>query len=179
MSMFEFSELKLPKIVDRMSGQAYSLLKNNILALMFTQRIGVFDSESSNDGPWQPLASDTARRRGKKIPQKNKKKGFKILQDDGILRQSMTVAGAEGNRTSTQGDEVSLASNVEYAAIQNWGGIISHPGTKNGFGMGIKIPPHAIEIPSRRFDQFTQEHEKEIRELTQSHLNNPQGAFRG
>lgn len=179
MARLIFSELKLPVLKNRMAGPSYQRFKKTILALMFTQRLDVFQSESSNDGPWKPLKKATARRRVKKIPKKKRKKGFKILQDNGVLRQSMTTDGAPEQETSIDGDEVSLASNVEYAAIHNFGGTINHPGTENGFGRGIKIPPHKINIDARPFDQFTPTHIREHKELADSYLNEPQGAFNG
>ena len=179
MARLNFSELKLPVLTNRMAGPTYEKFKKTILALMFGQRLEVFESESSNDGPWERLKSATSKRRIKKIPKKKRKKGFKILQDDGTLRQSMTVDGSEGQETDTQGDTVSLASNIEYAAIHNFGGTINHPGTENGFGKGIKIPAHKINIKARPFDQFTPTHIEEHKELAQSYLDEPEGAFGG
>lgn len=177
MAKLSFNELKLPALQNRMGGKVFERFKKDVLALMFTQRIEVFASESSNDGPWAPLKRATANRRTKKIPKRRRKKGFKILQDDGTLRQSMSVKGAVLQETNTQGDQISLASNVEYAAIHNFGGTINHPGTNNGFGKGIKIPPHSIEIQARPFDQFTPKHIGEIEQLASIYINEPVGAF--
>ena len=179
MGLLIFNELKLPVLTNRMKGPVYEKFKKTILALMFTQRLDVFESESSRDGPWERLSTTTAKRRLKKIPKKKRKKGFKILQDDGTLRQSMTVDGDLHQQTNLQDDTVSLTSNVEYAAIHNFGGTIKHPGTKNGFGKGIKIPAHKINIPARPFDQFTDTHIEEHKELAQSYLDEPTGAFGG
>lgn len=177
MSMLQFNRLELPIIVDRSKGPQYDAFKNDVLALMFTQRLDVFESERSNDGPWEQLKIGTEVERLKKIPKKQRKRGFKILQDNGVLRQSMVAPGAEFQESSTQGDEIELGTNVEYAAIHNFGGTINHPGTENGFGLGIKIPAHAIEIPPRPFDQFTEKHISEIHELADSYFNDPNGAF--
>lgn len=46
---------------------------------------------------------------------------------------------------------VTMSTNLKYAAIHNYGGIIPHPGTSDGFGMGILIPPHDIPMPQRQF----------------------------
>ena len=177
MSILVFNKLEIPAFVDRTDGPQYAEYKNTLVALMFTQRIEVFDSERSNDGPWEPLKLGTEVRRIKKIPKKKRKKGFKILQDNGILRASMTIPGAEFQETSTAGDEASIATNLEYSAIHNFGGTIKHPGTNNGFGRGIKLPAHSIDMPARPFDQFTEQHIQEIHELTDSYFNNPTGAF--
>jgi hypothetical protein len=39
----------------------------------------------------------------------------------------------------------------KYARIHQYGGTINWPGTANGWGRGIKIPPHQIRIPKRLF----------------------------
>ena len=39
----------------------------------------------------------------------------------------------------------------KYAAIHQFGGVIEWPGTFNGFGKGIPIPPHEIAIPKRLY----------------------------
>ena len=179
MAILEFNTMVLPDLVDRSAGSGYELYKNDVLALMFGQRLEVFESESSNDGPWAQLKLGTEVRRIRKIPKKKRKKGIKILQDNGILRQAMTVPGATGQETTISGDEVGILNSVEYAAAQNFGVKINHPGTNNGFGRGIEIPPHSIEIEARPFDQFTPTHIAEIGELTDSYFNDPRGAFDG
>ena len=177
MPRLTFNQLMIPGPVNRTDGAVYEQFKRDVLALMFTQRTEVFESERSNDGPWEPLKLGSEIRRIKKIPKKQRKKGFKILQDNRILLQSFTIPGAQFQETITHGDEVSLGTNVEYAAIHNFGGTIKHPGTSNGFGKGIKIPAHKIEMPARPYDQFTEAHVAEIEELSDSYFNDPQGAF--
>lgn len=188
MARLEFTDLELPDIVNRVQGPQYQQFKGDLLALMFTQRTRVFDNEEGPDGPWKPLKKGQARKRFKKLPGKVQRALLtpevafiagenKILQDDRVLLQSFTIQGAPQQETSTNGDEVFLGSNVEYAAIHNFGGTIKHPGTDNGFGRGIKISPHNINIPQRQFDHFTSQDIAEIEELTRSYLNEPEGAF--
>ena len=171
------TELELPGAVDQMSGQPFILLKGDLLALMFTQMITRFDQETDFRGEaWEPLGKAQERRRIGKIPPKRRKEGFKILQDDGTLRNSWTQQGAEGNETSIAGDGASLISNIEYVAVHNDGLTIDHPGTDKGFGKGIKIPAHKINMPKRQMDGFSSDDIDEVDELIDSHLG--QGGFK-
>jgi len=184
----EFSELKLPPIVNRVTGPQYEEFKRTLLGLMFTQRTRVFDNEEGPDGTWERLKTRQESVRFKKLPGKVQRALLspevafiageaKILQDNRLLVQSMTIQGASLQETSTSGDEISLGSNVEYSAIHNFGGTIKHPGTQNGFGRGITIEPYDIDMPQRQFDHFTSQDLEEIEELARSYLNEPEGAF--
>ncbi|MAD98811.1 MAG: hypothetical protein CMB99_15915 [Flavobacteriaceae bacterium] len=166
------TELKLPVMRNAFSPQNYLRLKNDILALMFTQMLNRFDLEQDSDGkPWEPLKSQQFERRNKKIKDKSRKGNIKILQDDGTLRKSFTIEGAEGNETSVSGDEVYLATTVPYAAAHNDGLRIKHPGTSDGFGRGIKIDPYFIQLPERRMTGFSDDDVNEIRELIAGHMS--------
>lgn len=184
----EFTELELPSIVDRVKGPQYEEFKRTLLGLMFTQRTRVFDNQEGPDGPWEQLGENQDIVRFKKLTAKERKnfiagnqderrKSVKVLQDTRLLVQSMTIQGSSQQETSILGDEVALGSNVEYAAIHNFGGVIDHPGTQNGFGLGITIKRHDIEIPQRQFDHFTFQDIQEIEELAMSYLNEQDGAF--
>lgn len=94
--------------------------------------------------PWQDIKEETKKRRGKE----GKWPG-KILQMDGALAASVT--------SRVQGDSIFIGSNKEYAMIHQRGGDISHPGTSNGFGKGITIPPHQITIDKRPYIDPTDE----------------------
>lgn len=188
MPRFEFNVLKLPDLKDRLSGSQYQQLKGDILALMFTQRTRTFDRQQGPEGPWKKLKKRQAKKRFNKLPAGAKKQlgnarealrtgAVKLLQDDRVLLKSFTIPGSPQQETSIIGDKVSLATNVEYARIHNLGGTIKHPGTQNGFGRGIFIKPHNINIPQRQYDHFTTQDVQEIRELIDSYLNEPQGAF--
>jgi phage gpG-like protein len=173
---FEFSILQVPSIPDRMKGDGYERFKRTLLALLLSQRFQVFNDETSLEGPWAPLSGQHLVRRLGKVPAKRRDEpgAVKILQDKGVLRQSFTDAQGPGNGyriEETQGDEVRLATSVEYARIQNDGGTINWPGTTRGFGRGITIPAHDITIPARPYDQFTDENVREINELTELYLN--------
>jgi len=183
-----FNQLELPEIVNRVQGPQYKQFKADLLALMFTQRTRVFENEEGPDGPWEPLKKGQAKKRFEKLPGKVQRALLtpevafiageaKILQDNRLLLQSFTVQGGPQQETSIDGDEVQLGTNVEYAAIHNFGGTIDHPGTENGFGKGIHIPRHNIEIQQRQFDHFTTQDIQEIEELADSYLNDPAGAF--
>ncbi len=141
--MLDFSEIKLPKLEDKTKGPKYGRLKGDILGLVLEQRISTFDSEASPDGPWEELSSKTKR---------SNEDNHKILQDKGILRASFTERGDSNSEQSIDGDEVSLQSNVEYAAKQNFG---SEDGSH----------------PARRFDLFSDEDLAEIDILIQDYLN--------
>lgn len=155
----------------KFNGAAYVRLKQTILALMFTQIISRFESETDYKGnKWAALKDEQFVRRNRKIKDKKKKGQIKILQDNGVLRQSLTEQGAPFQETSLSGNEVILGSNVEYSRIHNEGGVILHPGTDNGFGRGIRIAPHAITMPQRQFTGFSSQDEAEIAELVDSYL---------
>jgi phage gpG-like protein len=173
---FEFSELELPEIPNRLDGSLFERFKKTLVAKLLSQRLDVFNSQKSNDGPWQPLGESQAARRIEKVsPKKRNKPGaVMILQDTRMLLQSFTDASGVGNalrQSSTEGDQVSIASVAPYARIQNEGGTFTHPGTPNGFGKGILIPAHEMTIPARPFDQFTAENLTEINELTELFIN--------
>jgi len=74
-----------------------------------------------------------------------------ILRKTGLLMKSVTTPGAQHNIIRTKGYQLVYGTDLIYAGIHNKGGVINHPGTKNGFGAGITIPPHNITIPKREF----------------------------
>lgn len=87
----------------------------------------------------------------------------RILQVTGLLRNSVTTVGAAHNIYRTEPNKLTWGTDLKYAAIHNRGGIVHHPGTKNGYGRGIKIPAHDIPIPRRRFLYLQSQWMEELR----------------
>ena len=166
----------IPNIKNPMIGSNFALLQRDILALLFTQMLTRFEEGTDADGiKWEKLKRDQFRRRDKKIRNPSKKGQIKILQDDGTLRQSWTQEGAEGNEVIQTSSEVGIGSNVEYVRTHNEGLTLQHPGTDNGFGMGIEIAPYKIQMPKRQMTGYSLRDEKEIQELIDSHLQDAGG----
>jgi phage gpG-like protein len=69
--------------------------------------------------------------------------GLKV--QTGNLRRSWVV-GVERDIGSTV---VTLGTATKYARAHQFGTIIKHPGSSNGFGKGIKIPAHEVKMPKR------------------------------
>jgi len=63
----------------------------------------------------------------------------------GTLKRSwhVKVDGSGGDTV------VTLGTSTRYAIAHELGMTIKHPGTHNGFGRGIAIPPHDIKMPKR------------------------------
>lgn len=172
MAKVNATPLELPHLKNAFSTENFKQLKNTVLALMFTQMLTRFETETDSDGnKWKPLKDEQFKRRNKKIKSPAKKGNIKVLQDDGTLRQSWTQRGAEGNEVSMGGKDVVLGSNIEYVRTHNEGLTIQHPGTENGFGKGIKIPPYKIQMPERRMTGFSTQDQEEIDELVLSFLD--------
>jgi hypothetical protein len=169
-AVFEFARFHLPEPVREFTAAGKARFKGSLLALIVSQRIEIFERE----GGLTPWVEHSQRYRAALV-RRNKKRGahdagnVKILQDSGILRSSFTgkpfgPGGAEGLRFHAEWmaeDEVGIATIVEYAPIQNHGGVIA-----NGFGRGI-----AITIPARPFDEFTDPNLEEIQQLTEAFIN--------
>lgn len=185
--LFNFSEITLPAIPDRLQGPAFEHFKGTMSSLMFAQRLEVFNSESSRDAPWKPLSQAQTDRRNEKLErvsnadlQRQAEKGFtrvKILQDTGTLRQSFTPETGPGNaykHVELGEDFVRNSTNVNYARIHNQGGVIYPKKGKYlvfplaGGGMAFATK---VTIPARPYDQFTDANEAELAELTELYLN--------
>ena len=196
-SIFEFSQLKFPELENKLDRDGTQRLLNNIVALMLSQRLDIFDKEGGDD-KWKPLSDDSfnARinkiantkirnlaRKGKKIPdQLNiRKTSVKILQDKGLLRQSFSAARGSGNMyrfTYTTDSEAGLESHLPYAAIQNFGGTIV-PKTKKALSFfnshGMRVFARKVTIPARPFNQFREADLKELQELISNFLGDSHG----
>jgi phage gpG-like protein len=68
----------------------------------------------------------------------------------GNLFRSFTK-GNPFNILKDTGKGIEFGSKLPYAAIHEYGGVIDHPGTSNGFGKGIPIPAHGIPMPKRSY----------------------------
>lgn len=83
----------------------------------------------------------------------------------GRLFRSFTK-GQKENITKKTHSGLEYGSLVPYAAIHEYGGVIDHPGTKNGFGRKIEIAAHDIRIPKRAYlKPAVTEYEKDGGEL--------------
>lgn len=144
--------------------------------IMHSDVIKRFTDESDEKGQkWKPLSPLTIMMRKKR---RKKATSVGILKDTGRLRQSIRP------KSNEHGAEVS--TNVEYAAIHNFGGTINHPGgTKFGFLKGGEFgwkkkdnsrfigitKPHKINIPARPFMSGLSDDAKDkIIRLFQIHL---------
>lgn len=124
------------------------------------------ESKDPDGNNWEKLSARTeaGRKKGKK------NSSNKILMDTGALRNSLADANATGGVRDTTGNEVTLGTNLPYAAIQNFGGTIQIPMTQNGFGRGIIIPAHKVVIPARPFIGFGAKDDEQITEKIESHI---------
>lgn len=120
----------------------------------------------AQQGPgWQKLKSIRAaltKAGRKKFDKTGDAGGRMILQKSRTLMKSATTPGASGNIYRTEGTHLIFGTNLIYAGIHNSGGIIKHPGTANGFGRKIKIPPHNIPMPKREFMKIRDEWKNRI-----------------
>jgi phage gpG-like protein len=162
---FEFAPMTLLEIKNFMEPETFERYKKSLASLMFTQRATVFDKEGGASGAWAKLSSKHEALRMSKVPKNKRGKpgAIKILQDTGALRQSFTPESGPGSSQKieeTQGDQVRIATNVEYAAIHNFGGVINRP-TADGKSS------RPITIPARPFDEFSEQDLDEINELTE------------
>ncbi len=82
----------------------------------FTQEMG----PPWSGGKWKALskATERSRRKGRK------NRGNKILQDSARLRNSVSPAQKDGNIFRLENTSVEVGTNVEYAAIHQYGGVI-------------------------------------------------------
>lgn len=106
---------------------------------------------------WTDLAEST-----KRIRRRRKKWPGMILQVSGQLASSVN--------SRVDKNVVVVGSNKPYAKIHDEGGTVNHPGTNNGFGKGIPIPPHRIKIPARPFLLFQDDDLDEAQQILLDHL---------
>lgn len=176
----EFS--KILEFENIFQGPRFEKLKRSLMSIMLRQKDILFQQSQDPGGKaWEPIGKASARKKIAKntrsigeiesLKQKNKNySDHKILVDTGLLKNSLTSANAPYEVKSTAGNEVSLGTNVPYAAIHNFGGTIHNPGTDNGFGLGIEIKPYTIEMPQREFIGFGEQDNQQVTEKVQSYM---------
>lgn len=124
--LFEFSEITVPEIPNKLEGESFERHKRSLSSKMFDQRGTVFTEQASHDGPWKPLAPATMRERQSRLG-RGGNGSVRILTDTGLLRQSFTPQTGPGNafkHVEVGDDFVRNVSNVAYARIHNEGGTI-------------------------------------------------------
>jgi phage gpG-like protein len=139
-------KFKFPKLDEKLK-QSQKALQNKALATLQTNRGMLFRNEGAYNGheKWKPL--------------KNRK--GQILSDTGTLKNSIApktasrdkpVAGPDGILKFSS-DVISIGTNVKYAAIHNYGGVIK-PKTKDLLRWKDAKGWHAakqVTIPKRPF----------------------------
>ena len=158
------------KLTNPFAGRPYELLKGSLLAIMMRQKDKVFKSQTTPDGqPWQKLSplTESLRRKGPKASRNPNQ----ILSDTGMMKNSITFAGAPHSVNDTTGDKAELGTNVPYAKVHQFGAVIV---PKNPAGV-LVIPNgnHPVflkraRIPARPFMGFGQKDEEPITEKIQA-----------
>jgi phage gpG-like protein len=204
-NILEFSQLKLPVLENKLDAPGRGRLLRSLAALMFAQRLVVFNTEGGPN-PWKPLSPKYA-------AQKLRKHGgndSKILSFSDRLKQSFTPARGAGSDEKITDDTAIISTHVEYAAIQNFGGTVLIPPSKKAQqnfkvytsgeqegrhrfasardveqgGRDFKVMSRPItvhsygvyaKIPARPFDQFSEENTKEINQLAEAFINGKSG----
>jgi phage gpG-like protein len=177
-----FDQLKMFSIPNPLSGESYTLLKNDLKAAMLRQKDLLFGSGNDPGGsPWKPLSAlRTAQKLAKNTMSKARIKKLgkaytphKILNDTGTLMKAVSLDGDSHSVQSTSGDEVTIGTNLPYAAIQNFGGTIVPKNGKllafPGLG-GATIFAKKVVIPARPFIGFAQKDNDDLSDVTANHL---------
>jgi phage gpG-like protein len=103
--------------------------------------------KQGNTGVWPPRKRPIrVKRKGRTV--RSKKQGRLLYRTGALFKSTKAIHDyryEDGTWIMTKG------SNLPYAGPHNLGAIIHHPGTDNGWGRGIYIPPHDIEIPQREY----------------------------
>ena len=178
-----FDLLKTLTLPNPLEGEAYKKLKNDLLAALLRQKDLLFRAGTDPGGePWKPLSKLRADQQDAKATMTKariKKLGksytpHKVLNDTGALRNAVSVASAKGSIQTTQGDEVTLGTNIPYAAIHNFGGtIVPKNGKVLAFpGMGgATIFAKKVVIPKRSFIGFGENDSEDFEDITANHVN--------
>jgi len=164
-----FEIAKPSELKNIFDGDLYTLLKNNLIALMMGQKDNLFRAQTSPDGEaWLPLGALSKAKRNRKIKDVKKKGQISILNDTGTLKNSITKLGAPYGISTIEGDEVGLGTNVEYAAAQNFGATIDVAERSSLFTSDLKtktnkiLPASKFTIPARPFMGIGSKDEEEI-----------------
>jgi phage gpG-like protein len=168
-----------------MKPATFMRLKKSLLTLMMRQKDKLFDKSQDPDGnAWpklHPLVEKKKVSKNTRSPQNIKAHNLsphKILVGDGLLKNSLTIPESPYGIGTTDGDEVSLGTNVIYAAIHNFGGVIV-PKNKSalafpGLGGGT-IFAKKVTIPKRTFMGIGDDDEQKINEKIQAALDKVSG----
>lgn len=180
----EFDKLKNFSLPNPLSPQSYKKLKNDLLAVLLRQKDLIFQAMTDPSGsPWLPLSklrTDLQDKKATMSKKRIKKLGkaytpHKILNDTGALRNSLAEKDASNSNSiqTTTGDEVTLGTNLPYAAIQNFGGTIVPKNGKvlafPGLG-GATIFAKKVTIPARPFIGFSLKDNDDLSDVTAGHL---------
>ncbi len=114
--------------------------------------------------PWPPL----------RRPRANSKGGDKPLLDTGILQASVTGRG-QGHVEEITDTQLIVGTNLDYAAIHQYGGTVDVPEKKrqkpwvwmgpDGPVFTRKIKAHQVQIPQRQFLGFSEKVTGEIQQV--------------
>lgn len=169
---------------DIFKGPKFERLKRSLLTILLRQKDRVFKNETGPDGEhWKPLSTFTEAMRNEKITKKGFEKleasdgalsAHKILQDTGMLRNSLTDATAPYSAAGTEGDEVKIGTSVDYAATHNFGAIIVPRQAASlsfvGAG-GVRVFTKKSVIPARPFIGFGESDSKKVNEKIEAYMN--------
>lgn len=155
-------EMTLDDLARFLEGRASALARIDlskpmkvILQLAKSSIKDNFAGSHAPDGtPWLPLARP---RQGKR----HRNSTPLPLRDTGLLMASVTASGPH-HVERTDDHSMQVGTNLEYAAIQNFGGTVNHPERTrakpwvftNGQGQTIftrRIKAHSVTIPARPF----------------------------
>lgn len=175
----QFEMTKKFSIPNIFEGEMYERLKQSLLSLMLGQKDDVFEGQHDPEGaPWAPLSTKAARKKekkGNKLSAKQKNttwQSHKILIDTGTLQNSLSVSKGRGSIRGTEGDEVFIGTNLPYAAIHQFGGVIEKK-TLHSMG-GLRTTENyssAVVIPARPFLGFGKRDADEVREKIEAYVS--------
>lgn len=175
----EFSFSGFPPIKDALAGAGYRKLKKSLLTLMMRQKDKLFDKSQDPDGnSWPKLHPLVEQKKTSKNTRSEanikaaKLSSHKILVDTATLKNSLTIPGSPYSIDKTDGDEVELGTNIIYAAIHNFGGVIV-PRNKKALafpGLHGTVVVKKVTIPKRPFIGIGVEDEAKITEKIEAYI---------
>jgi phage gpG-like protein len=170
MSQLVTIDFKMPDYFE-IFKKSLKRIQISIAADIQTSRGLIFDGEGQyqDHQKWADLKSGLNLKK-----EKNGLQTRQILRKTGALKNSLSPSTPSGKAgpdgyVRLEGDiktpVVAVGTNLKYARIHDQGGTIKHPGTSNGFGRGIKIPAHKIEMPKRNFSDWTRDDEANMQKM--------------
>lgn len=158
------------KLNQAYEGRFFEKIKRTITQIMLDQKTLVFRQERDPSGKaWKPLAKLTLNNKdhGLSKAQLASQTAHKILTGKtGELGNSLTETTAPYAVRTSAGTEISIGTNVPYAAIHQFGGVIT-PKNKKALMIpmaGGVIFAKKVTIPARPFLGFGDKDAKEINE---------------